>query len=219
MKCSESRGEFLSGSGIRDPVPIRNSVRGRSSAAPRRPDWPERRAAGRARERMLHPGPGRRSKCGHRIHAIESGRSVRVQDASHRARLIRMVAALERPARRERGYSRQMPTGGRAPQADAIGINPLCTRIRLQPSDRGPHVLHVGRNRHRGCQAILDRRHRESVPGEIAFEVGAGGWRTTRPASSMEEHDDRNRPRTGAGGQIEVEQEIDAKARCPGRCR
>ncbi len=87
---------------------------------------------------------------GLRVHRVEAGRAVGVQDAAHGARDSQIVAALEHPAWRQAGDGGQMPARRSAPQADAVGIEPVGGGVGLQPPDGRPDVFHVGGEGDRG---------------------------------------------------------------------
>jgi hypothetical protein len=89
--------------------------------------------------------------------------------------------------------------------------------VDLQPPDGGPDVILIGGERDRRRETVFDRRHREPVAGEIALEIRTSRPRAAGPPPTMQRHDHGYRPANRLGGQIQVEEELDAIARCEGQ--
>lgn len=110
----------------------------------------------------------------------------------------------------ERRHGSKVRSGGGAPDGDAVWIDAVFCGIGPQEADGGFDVVQRRRKASFAAQPVLHRRDHEAAFGERGEhggevgEVAGGAFGAGRPASAVQEDDERSR--VIASGAIEVEQ-------------
>ena len=162
---------------------------------------------------LLSRGPSTQVARPHRQHvidAVDADQRFHL-GADRRVRILRIGVGEQFRIAAERGERREMAAGGRAKQADALGIDAEFAGLAAHELHAGEHVVH----RLRKCllvrlrQPIADGEQRDAARGEMRSPILERVARAADPGAAMH-GDDRRRSFRAALGQIEIARKLDA---------
>jgi len=69
------------------------------------------------------------------------------------------------------GQQRQVTAGRIAPAEHPAGVEPVRGAVVADPADRGAHVVQRRREARLAAEPVVDRGHREALPGQVVVEA------------------------------------------------